>query len=107
MSFPKGNWRTSISLIPDNPAIPHSIAIILRSRIKKGAVIDERNNGGGSAADYMVDIMARDLHGYFNSRANDHRPFTTPMSGIWGPKVMLINERAGSGGDSYPTCSTK
>lgn len=69
---------------------------------KKGAVIDERNNGGGSAADYMVDIMARELHGYFNSRANDHRPFTTPMSGIWGPKVMLINERAGSGGDLLP-----
>ncbi len=69
---------------------------------KKGAVIDERNNGGGSAADYMVDIMARKLLGYFNSRANDHRPFTTPMSGIWGPKVMLINERAGSGGDLLP-----
>ena len=69
---------------------------------KKGAVIDERNNGGGSAADYMVDIMARDLHGYFNSRANDHKPFTTPMSGIWGPKVMLINGRAGSGGDLLP-----
>ncbi|TFV97282.1 protease [Algoriphagus kandeliae] len=69
---------------------------------KKGAVIDERNNGGGSAADYMVDIMARELHGYFNSRANDHKPFTTPMSGIWGPKVMLINGRAGSGGDLLP-----
>lgn len=69
---------------------------------KQGAVIDERNNGGGSAADYMVDIMARELHGYFNSRANDRRPFTTPMAGIWGPKVMLINERAGSGGDLLP-----
>lgn len=69
---------------------------------KKGAVIDERNNGGGSAADYMVDIMSRQLHGYFNSRAADRRPFTTPMAGIWGPKVMLINERAGSGGDLLP-----
>lgn len=74
---------------------------------KKGAVIDERNNGGGSAADYMVDIMARELHGYFNSRANDRRPFTTPMSGIWGPKVMLINERAGSGGDLLPYLFSK
>jgi len=69
---------------------------------KKGAVIDERNNGGGSAADYMVDIMARNLHGYFNSKVGDHRPFLTPNAGIFGPKVMLINERAGSGGDLLP-----
>jgi tricorn protease len=69
---------------------------------RKGAIIDERNNGGGSAADYMVDIMARELHGYFNSRASDHRPFLTPNAGIFGPKVMLINERAGSGGDLLP-----
>lgn len=69
---------------------------------KKGAIIDERNNGGGSAADYMIDIMSRELFGYFNSRTNDHRPWTTPMAGIWGPKVMLINENAGSGGDLLP-----
>ena len=69
---------------------------------KKGAIIDERNNGGGSAADYMIDIMSRELFGYFNSKAGDKRPWTTPMAGIWGPKVMLINERAGSGGDLLP-----
>ncbi|MBT8220655.1 MAG: PDZ domain-containing protein, partial [Bacteroidia bacterium] len=69
---------------------------------KKGVIIDERNNGGGSAADYMIDIMAREVVGYFNSNAGDKRPWTTPMAGIWGPKVMLINERAGSGGDLLP-----
>ncbi|MDH5598754.1 MAG: PDZ domain-containing protein, partial [Cyclobacteriaceae bacterium] len=69
---------------------------------KKGVIIDERNNGGGSAADYMIDIMNRKLFGYFNSAANDRRPWTTPMAGIWGPKVMIINERAGSGGDLLP-----
>lgn len=69
---------------------------------KKGVVIDERNNGGGSAADYMIDIMSRELFGYFNSKAGDKRPWTTPIAGIWGPKVMLINERAGSGGDLLP-----
>ncbi len=69
---------------------------------KKGVIVDERNNGGGSAADYMIDIMSRELFGYFNSKTNDHRPWTTPMAGIWGPKVMLINERSGSGGDLLP-----
>jgi tricorn protease len=69
---------------------------------RQGAVIDERNNGGGSAADYIVDVLARELTGYFNSRAGDRKPFTQPMAGIWGPKVMVINERAGSGGDLLP-----
>jgi tricorn protease len=69
---------------------------------KKGAVIDERNNGGGSAADYIVDVLARKLHGYFNSRVEGHKPFTVPDGAIWGPKVMIINERAGSGGDLMP-----
>lgn len=69
---------------------------------RKGAIIDERNNGGGSAADYMVDVMSRQLHGYFNSKVGDHKPFLTPNAGIFGPKVMLINERAGSGGDLLP-----
>ena len=69
---------------------------------KKGVIVDERNNGGGYAADYMIDIMDRELFGYFNSKTNDNRPWTTPMAGIWGPKVMLINERAGSGGDLLP-----
>jgi len=69
---------------------------------RAGAVIDERNNGGGSAADYIVEVLDRELTGYFNSRANDRRPFTQPMAGLWGPKVMVINERAGSGGDLLP-----
>lgn len=69
---------------------------------RAGAVIDERNNGGGSAADYIVDVLDRGLTGYFNSRAGDRKPFTQPMAGLWGPKVMVINERAGSGGDLLP-----
>jgi tricorn protease len=69
---------------------------------KKGAVIDERYNGGGSAADYIIDVLQRDFDGYFNNVAGDRMPFTTPSAGIWGPKVMIINEMAGSGGDLMP-----
>ena len=69
---------------------------------KMGAVIDERNNGGGSAADYIVDVLSREIQGFFNSKAGDRYPFTSPGAGLWGPKVMIINERAGSGGDLLP-----
>jgi tricorn protease len=69
---------------------------------KKGAIIDERYNGGGSAADYIVDVLGRDYDGYFNNVAGDRMPFTSPSAGIWGPKVMIVNEMAGSGGDLMP-----
>ena len=69
---------------------------------REGAVIDERNNGGGSAADYIVDMLDRELTGYFNSRAGDRKPWTQPMAALFGPKVMVMNERAGSGGDLLP-----
>jgi len=70
---------------------------------KQGAVIDERFNHGGSIADYMVDIMTRQLHGYFNQRLGDrYTAVTAPAAAIWGPKVLLINEMSGSGGDMFP-----
>ena len=69
---------------------------------KKGAIIDERYNGGGSAADYIIDLLQRDFDGYFNNPVGDRMPFTSPAAGIWGPKVMIVNEMAGSGGDLMP-----
>jgi tricorn protease len=69
---------------------------------RKGAIIDERFNGGGSAADYIIDVLGRDFDGYFNNVAGDRMPFTSPAAGIWGPKIMIINEMAGSGGDLMP-----
>jgi tricorn protease len=69
---------------------------------KQAAVIDERFNGGGSAADYIIDVLQRTFDGYFNNVADDRYPFTSPAAGIWGPKVMIINEMAGSGGDLMP-----
>jgi tricorn protease len=67
---------------------------------KEGAVIDERFNGGGSAADYMIAYMKRPLMNYWSTREGDN--FTTPVGSIYGPKTMIINEYAGSGGDLLP-----
>ena len=69
---------------------------------RQGVVVDERYNGGGSAADYMIEVMARTFDGYFNNVAGARVPFTSPAAGIWGPKVMIINEMSGSGGDYLP-----
>jgi tricorn protease len=68
---------------------------------KKGAVIDERFNGGGLLDDYMVDLMKRTLRAAFTNEVPDGKPGRLP-SGILGPKVLLINEMSGSGGDFFP-----
>jgi tricorn protease len=67
---------------------------------KEGAIIDERYNQGGMVADYIVNELDRKLLGYFAMR--DGKTSTSPSAGIYGPKVMIINESAGSGGDALP-----
>ena len=67
---------------------------------REGVVLDERFNGGGSAADYMVDLLRRPLLSYWATREGSD--FSTPLAAIFGPKVMIINEFAGSGGDALP-----
>jgi tricorn protease len=67
---------------------------------KQGAIIDERYNHGGQVADYIVNELDRKMMGYFAYR--DGAPWTSPGAGIYGPKVMIINESAGSGGDALP-----
>jgi tricorn protease len=67
---------------------------------KQGLVIDERYNGGGKAADYVVDYLSRPLMSYWAPR--DGPDYTTPFAAHFGPKAMIINEYAGSGGDAMP-----
>ncbi|HSC53154.1 MAG TPA: PDZ domain-containing protein [Phnomibacter sp.] len=68
---------------------------------KQGAIIDERFNGGGLLDDYMVDLMVRRLRASISNEVPGGKPFRLP-AGILGPKVLLINEMAGSGGDFFP-----
>jgi tricorn protease len=67
---------------------------------KQGAVVDERFNGGGLNTDYILDYLRRTLMNFRTTR--DGEDMTTPVSLIQGPKAMIINEYAGSGGDAMP-----
>jgi len=67
---------------------------------KEGAVIDERFNGGGLLSDYVVEHLTRPLLNMIAFREGSD--WKTPSGAIYGPKVMLINENAGSGGDALP-----
>ncbi len=67
---------------------------------KAGIIVDERFNGGGSVADYYIDILRRPVVSYWAMRHG--APIRSPGAAILGPKVMLIDETAGSGGDLLP-----
>jgi len=67
---------------------------------KKAIIVDERFNGGGSLADYYIDILQRPYQAYWNMRYC--QDFKSPSASIQGPKVMIIDETAGSGGDMLP-----
>ncbi|HLY60444.1 MAG TPA: PDZ domain-containing protein [Terriglobia bacterium] len=67
---------------------------------KEGAVLDERFNGGGDLADYIIDYMRRPVQSLVMTREGE--TYTEPQEAIYGPKAMIINEFAGSGGDAMP-----
>ncbi len=67
---------------------------------KDAVIIDERFNGGGSVADYVIDMLSRPLLSHWATR--EGKVFTSPNAAIFGPKIMIINEFAGSGGDALP-----
>jgi tricorn protease len=67
---------------------------------RKAIIVDERFNGGGSLADYYIDILQRPLQAYWNMRYG--KDLKSPNASIQGPKVMIIDEMAGSGGDMLP-----
>jgi len=96
------NGRLAYVWLPNTggPGYTYFTRYYFAQQNKEGAVIDERYNQGGQVADYIVNELNRTLMGYFATR--DGKPSTSPTAGIFGPKVMIINESAGSGGDALP-----
>jgi tricorn protease len=67
---------------------------------KDAIIVDERFNGGGAYADYYIDLLRRPLGAYWAMRYG--ADMKTPAASIQGPKVMITDETAGSGGDLLP-----
>jgi tricorn protease len=67
---------------------------------KDAVIVDERFNGGGQVADYYIDLLRRPMISYWAMRYGED--LKTPTASIQGPKVMIIDETAGSGGDLLP-----
>jgi tricorn protease len=72
---------------------------------KEGAVIDERFNGGGQMADYIIEAMQAEdsqLPGPIATERRRRLRMRRSRS-----KVMIVNEVAGSGGDAMPCSSIR
>lgn len=67
---------------------------------KEGLIVDDRFNHGGLVNDFMVHEMEKPLD--FIDKARYGKRMNDPSAAIYGPKVMLVNEMAGSGGDIFP-----
>ena len=67
---------------------------------KEAVIIDERFNGGGALATDIIEHLKRTMMSLVATR--DGEDEVQPQGAIFGPKVMIINEFAGSGGDAMP-----
>jgi tricorn protease len=68
---------------------------------KEALIVDERWNGGGQVPTRFVELLNRPIANYWALRDRDE-DFPWPPDAHQGPKCMLINGLAGSGGDYFP-----
>ena len=96
------NGRVAYVYVPNTSTAGHDYfkRYFFPQSDKDAIIIDERFNGGGNLADYIGDILRRPNLNYWATRYGDD--IKAPHASIQGPKVMLINEYAGSGGDYLP-----
>jgi tricorn protease len=69
-------------------------------RQKDALIIDERWNGGGQIPTRFIELLNRPVTNYWARRDGNDWPW--PPDAHFGPKAMLVNGLAGSGGDDFP-----
>jgi tricorn protease len=96
------NGRVAYVYVPNTAGLGHVYfkRYFFPQADRDAIIIDERYNGGGQVADYYIDLLRRPYISHWATRYGDD--FKTPTHSIQGPKVMIIDETAGSGGDLLP-----
>ncbi|HEY0871974.1 MAG TPA: PDZ domain-containing protein [Vicinamibacterales bacterium] len=96
------NGQVAYVYVPNTAAAGHTYfkRYFYPQVTKQAVIVDERFNGGGSVADYYIDILRRPFIAHWAMRYGADLP--TPFASIQGPKAMIIDETAGSGGDLLP-----
>jgi tricorn protease len=94
--------RVAYVYVPNTAALGHAYfkRYFFPQSDKQAIIMDERFNGGGQVADYYIDHLRRPFTTMWATRYGED--LRTPGAAILGPKVMLIDETAGSGGDLLP-----
>ncbi len=96
------NGRVAYVYVPNTAGLGHTYfkRYFFPQADREAIIIDERYNGGGQVADYYIDMLRRpELCRWAMRYGADIK---TPLSSIQGPKAMIIDENAGSGGDLLP-----
>lgn len=98
----KTNGRVAYVYVPNTAGMGHIYfkRYFYPQSDREAIIVDERFNGGGSIADYYIDMLKKTYNCSFAYRYGEDGHY--PTSAIFGPKVLLINEMAGSGGDLFP-----
>jgi tricorn protease len=94
--------RVAYVYVPNTAALGHAYftRYFFPQSHKDAVILDERFNGGGSVADYYIDVLQRKQIAWWAMRYGP--AMKTPSASIQGPKVMIADETAGSGGDLLP-----
>lgn len=67
---------------------------------RRAIIVDERFNSGDSLADYYINLLVNPYQANWHMRYG--QDLKSPTASIQGPKVMITDETAGSGGDMLP-----
>ena len=98
----KSGGRLAYVHVPDTTGGGHTMfkRYFYPQSQRAGLILDERFNRGGQIADYYIDILRRPFIAHWKMRYGDD--LVSPRGAIQGPKVLITEENAGSGGDLLP-----